>query len=55
MREPDLEVVNRSLSVTVQKVQAENSSLRKALYEAAAQLERAGWYSSAEKAREAAQ
>lgn len=61
MREPDLEVVNRTLSVMVQKQadelkQAEKlvAMLRRSLLTAADQLERAGWRQSAEIARDAA-
>jgi hypothetical protein len=54
MREPDLESVNRALSVTVQKQERELAMLRRALREAADKLERAGWRQSADLARDAA-
>lgn len=53
-REPDLEAVNRALSVTVQKQQKEIATLRRALLTAAEQLDRAGWRQSADLARDAA-
>lgn len=54
MREPDLETVNRTLSVTLQKQERELAMLRRALREAADKLERAGWRQSADLARDAA-
>lgn len=51
---PDLEAVNRALSVTVQKQEREIALLRKALLEAARKLELAGWRQSADMARDAA-
>ena len=54
MREPDLETVNRTLSVTLQKQERELAMLRRALREAADKLERAGWCQSADLARDAA-
>jgi len=54
MREPDIEAVNRALSVTVQKQEREIATLRRALREAADKLERAGWRQSADLARDAA-
>ena len=54
MREPDLEVVNRTLSVTVQKQELELRRLRDALLDAARSLDLARWYSAADRAREAA-
>lgn len=54
MREPDLESVNRALSVTVQKQEREIATLRRALLDAARRLELAGWRQSADIARDAA-
>jgi uncharacterized protein YllA (UPF0747 family) len=55
MREPpDLEIVNRTLSVTLQKSLQENAMLRRALLDAAEKLEKAGWRQSADLARDAA-
>ena len=54
MREPDIEAVNRALSVTVQKQEREIATLRRALLEAARKLELAGWRQSADIARDAA-
>ncbi len=54
MREPDIESVNRALSVTVQKQEREITTLRRALLEAARRLELAGWRQSADIARDAA-
>ena len=54
MREPDLETVNRALSATLQKQERELKMLRTALLDAADKLERAGWYVSANVARDAA-
>ena len=54
MREPDVEVVNRTLSVTVQKQELELRRLRDALLDAARSLDLARWYSAADRAREAA-
>lgn len=51
---PDLEAVNRALSVTVQKQQTEITLLRKALLEAAQHLRLAGWHGASEKAKDAA-
>lgn len=53
-RDPDLETVNRTLAVTVQKIEKENAMLRRALLDAADKLERAGWRQSADLARDAA-
>lgn len=53
-RDPDLETVNRTLSVTVQRQEREIKNLRRALLEAAQKLELAGWRQSADLAREAA-
>ena len=53
-REPDVDAVNRTLSVTVQKQEREIAVLRRALLDAADKLERAGWRQSAELARDAA-
>lgn len=61
MREPDLNAVNRTLSVTVQKQADELKAadkrvaiLRKTLLEAAEILERAGYRTTAELARDVA-
>lgn len=54
MREPDLETVNRTLAVTVQKQEKELAMLRRALLDAADKLDRAGWRQSADLARDAA-
>lgn len=53
-RDPDLETVNRTLAVTVQKQEKELAMLRRALLDAADKLERAGWRQSADLARDAA-
>lgn len=53
-KDPDLEVVTRALSVTVQKQEKELAMLRRALLEAADKLEKAGWRQSADLARDAA-
>lgn len=50
----NLEVVNRTLAVTVEKQEREIALLRKALLEAARKLELAGWRQSADIARDAA-
>lgn len=50
----NLEAVNRTLSVTVQKQESEIALLRRALLEAARKLELAGWRQSADIARDAA-
>lgn len=55
MREPDLEAVNRALSVTLQKQEQELARLRKALLSAADNLNTAGWHRAADLARDAAQ
>lgn len=61
MREPDLDAVNRALSVTVQKQadelkQADRrvTTLRLVILELAELLDRAGYRSTAEQARDAA-
>lgn len=61
MREPDIEAVNRTLSVMLQKQEAELKqqdatirSLRRALLSAAEKLDLAGWRDSAGDARDAA-
>lgn len=54
MREPDLEAVNRTLGVIVQKQERELAMLRRALLDAAEKLELAGWKQSAALARDAA-
>ena len=61
MREPNLDAVNRTLSITIQKQAADLKAadrtirtLQAALLTAADQLERAGWRQSAELARDAA-
>ncbi len=51
---PDLEIVNRTLSVTVQKQQREIATLRSALLNAAEILDRAGYHQTAALARDAA-
>lgn len=51
---PDLNTVNRTLSVTVQKQEKEIAMLRRALLDAADKLDRAGWRQSADLARDAA-
>lgn len=53
-REPDLDVVNRALSVTVQKQERDLARLRRALLTAAELLDRAGYRQSADMARDAA-
>lgn len=54
MREPDLEAVNRALSVTVQKQERELAAMRKALLTASENLKLAGWHRASELARDAA-
>ena len=54
MREPNIDSVNRALSVTVQKQQRDIATLRRALLTAAEKLDLAGWRQSAEEARDAA-
>lgn len=55
MREPDLEIVNRTLSVTIQKQEKEIARLRRELLTAADNLKIAGWHRASEMARDAAQ